>query len=75
MENEISRLYDNYANGEIGRREFMSRATAMGIAGAAAAALGPLAANPAEASALAQAARAAVAAARKRKRDLLPAPT
>jgi len=64
VENEISRLYESFANGDISRREFMSRATAIGIAGAAAAAVGPLAANPAQASALAQASLAELSAAK-----------
>jgi pimeloyl-ACP methyl ester carboxylesterase len=47
-------LFEQYADGAIGRREFMRRATTMGVAGAAAAALGSWVAEPAAAAALAQ---------------------
>ena len=53
---QIKTLYESYAGGGISRRDFMSRATALGIAGVAATALGTLAANPGEAASLAQAA-------------------
>ena len=56
LDDQITSLYESYAGGGISRRDFMSRATALGIAGVAAAALGPLAANPSEAASLAQAA-------------------
>jgi pimeloyl-ACP methyl ester carboxylesterase len=61
---EITRLYESYTSGGIGRREFMARATAFGIAGAAAAALGPLTAAPAHASSLVQATLAQLSAAK-----------
>ncbi|HEY6360930.1 MAG TPA: alpha/beta fold hydrolase [Vicinamibacterales bacterium] len=60
----IALLYESYASGRIGRREFMGRASALGIAGLAAAAAGPLAASPAQASSLAQAALAGLSAAK-----------
>ena len=47
---QITLLYQDFAEGRIGRRDFMKRATAMGIAGAAASALGSLAISPAEAA-------------------------
>jgi pimeloyl-ACP methyl ester carboxylesterase len=53
-------LYQGLAAGRIDRRDFMRRATTLGIAGAAAAALGPLTASPSEA-AVQQAAKAASA--------------
>jgi pimeloyl-ACP methyl ester carboxylesterase len=40
-------LYERYATGAISRREFMQRATAVGVAGVASAALGPLTAGTA----------------------------
>jgi pimeloyl-ACP methyl ester carboxylesterase len=55
----LTKLYDEFASGAIGRREFMSRAVSMGIAGAAAAALAPLAAGAADAASLAQRSAAA----------------
>src|SRR5262245_18212767 len=55
-DDQVLDLYQSYANGTVSRREFMSRATALGIAGVAASALGPLAANPAAATTMAQAA-------------------
>jgi pimeloyl-ACP methyl ester carboxylesterase len=63
-------LYEGFAEGRIGRRDFMRRATALGIAGAAAAALGPLASSPAEAASLAQAAAAQLSAAKTLPLDL-----
>ena len=53
IEEQLKELYEDFAAGHVSRRDFMRRATAMGVAGAAAAALGSLAA-PAEAGALAQ---------------------
>ena len=53
-------LYRSFADGRIGRRDFMRRATALGVAGAAAAALPTLVATPSEA-AVQQAAKAASA--------------
>src|SRR5688572_24677791 len=47
-------LYEEFAGGTIGRREFMRRAAMMGVAGAAAAALAPLAAGSADVAVLAQ---------------------
>jgi pimeloyl-ACP methyl ester carboxylesterase len=54
----VTALYDEFAAGRISRRDFMGRATALGVAGAAAAALGPLAAGVGEAAGLAQRAAA-----------------
>jgi pimeloyl-ACP methyl ester carboxylesterase len=42
-EDSLTRLFDDYSGGRINRRDFMRRATKLGIAGAAAAALAPLA--------------------------------
>jgi len=53
IEDQLRKLYEDVAAGQVTRRDFMRHATAMGVAGAAAAALGSLAA-PAEAGALAQ---------------------
>ena len=53
IEDQLRELYEDVAAGQVTRRDFMRHATAMGVAGAAAAALGSLAA-PAEAGALAQ---------------------
>ena len=53
IKEQLRELYEDFAAGHVSRRDFMRRATAMGVAGAAAAALGPLA-LPAEAAALAQ---------------------
>src|SRR5688572_16414481 len=53
IEQQLKDLYENFAAGHVSRRDFMRRATAMGVAGAAAAALGPLATS-AEAAGLAQ---------------------
>jgi pimeloyl-ACP methyl ester carboxylesterase len=58
---QVTSLYDDFAAGRISRRDFMGRATAIGIAGAAAAALGPLASGVGEASGLAQGASASKA--------------
>ena len=52
-ETDLRPLYEDYTSGAIDRRTFMRRAVALGAAGAAAAALGPLA-LPADAAALAQ---------------------
>ena len=46
----ILALYSSFASGGIGRREFMRRSAALGIAGAATSALGMLAASPGEAA-------------------------
>ena len=59
-QHEILDLYHSFAAGRIGRRDFMRTATTLGIAGAAASALGVLASAPAEA-AVQQAAKAASA--------------
>ena len=53
---KLKDLYRNYAGGAIDRREFMRRATVLGAAGAAAAALGSLTGGPWQATALAQSA-------------------
>ena len=58
IDEQLQSLYEDYTRGHIGRRDFMRRATAMGVAGAAAAALGSLA-SPGEAAALAQQSAAA----------------
>ena len=50
----VEGLYQDFAGGQIERREFMRRAASLGIAGAAAAVLGPLSTRGAEAAALAQ---------------------
>src|SRR5688572_877518 len=52
-------LYQSFAHGGISRREFMQRATALGVAGAATSALGELAAHPADAQVAAAAQPAA----------------
>ena len=57
---QLTTLYEDFAGGRIGRRDFMKRATAMGVAGAAASALGTLAINPAEAAQAAAAASKAL---------------
>src|SRR5262245_1471196 len=49
---DLTALYEDYTSGAIDRRAFMRRAAALGVAGAAAAALGPLAS--ADAAVLAQ---------------------
>ncbi|MEQ1760473.1 MAG: alpha/beta fold hydrolase [Vicinamibacterales bacterium] len=46
----IIELYQGFATGRVGRRDFMKRATSLGIAGAAAAAIGSLASSPTEAA-------------------------
>ena len=61
-DDQVLDLYQSFADGKVSRREFMRRATALGIAGTAAAALGPLTGTPGEAAALAQAAGANLAA-------------
>jgi hypothetical protein len=53
-------LYSCYADGRIGRRDFMRTATALGVAGAAASAMNLLSSSPSEA-AVQQAAKAASA--------------
>ena len=53
-------LYTDFVAGRVSRRDFMKRATSLGIAGAAASALGTLIASPSEA-AVQQAAKAASA--------------
>jgi pimeloyl-ACP methyl ester carboxylesterase len=58
-EERLAALFDDLAAGAIGRREFMRRATTMGVAGAAVAALGSWVDGTASASALAQQAAAA----------------
>jgi len=57
-DDQLTSLYDRFAAGQIGRRDFMRTAAVLGAAGTAAAALGPLASG-AEASALAQQSAAA----------------
>ncbi len=52
-------LFTEFASGGISRREFMSRAAALGVAGAAVATVGSLATGSADAAGLAQAAVAA----------------
>jgi hypothetical protein len=52
-ERELRALYEDFSSGAIDRRAFMRRAVALGVAGAAAAALGPLA-SPSDAAALAR---------------------
>ncbi len=54
-------LYQSYADGRVDRREFMRRAAALGIAGAAASSLSALASSPAEAASLAAQTAAATA--------------
>jgi pimeloyl-ACP methyl ester carboxylesterase len=63
-EREVVSLYEAFAEGRIARREFMSRATALGIAGAASAALSPLATGVADAVSLAQSSLAQLSAAK-----------
>jgi triacylglycerol esterase/lipase EstA (alpha/beta hydrolase family) len=53
FDEQLRDLYAGFASGRISRRDFMRRATAMGVAGAAAATLGSLA-LPADAAAVAQ---------------------
>jgi pimeloyl-ACP methyl ester carboxylesterase len=54
VDDELIGLFEEYSVGRIGRRDFMRRAAAMGVAGAAAATLGPLAPGEAGAEALAR---------------------
>ena len=61
---EVTHLYESVARGGISRRAFMGRATACGLAGVAAAALGPLAADASQAASLARAALAQLSAAK-----------
>ena len=56
---DTTALYQGYAAGRIGRREFMQRATALGVAGVAVSLLDHLGAAPAEAAAVTNAAVAA----------------
>jgi len=51
---QVVSLYTDFAGGRVSRREFMSRAAALGVAGAAVAALAPLAAGTVDAAGLAQ---------------------
>ncbi|MBM3821161.1 MAG: alpha/beta fold hydrolase, partial [Acidimicrobiia bacterium] len=67
---QVTDLYTSFAEGGVSRREFMRRATALGIAGAAASALGPLTADPAQAAPLAQAALAQLSSAKTLPLDL-----
>lgn len=60
-DSKVLDLYSSFAAGRINRRDFMRTATQLGIAGAAASALGTLGASPTEA-AVQQAARAAATA-------------
>ena len=64
---QVTSLYTEFATGRISRRDFMSRAAALGVAGAAAATVGPLALGTADAAGLAQ---AAVATSKKVPLDL-----
>ncbi len=52
-QDDVLDLYRRYARGGVSRREFMKHATALGIAGSAASALGALAGNEAAAAGLA----------------------
>ena len=56
---QVVSLYTDFATGRISRRDFMSRAATLGVAGAAAAAFGSLASGSADAAGLAQAATTA----------------
>src|SRR5262245_48429327 len=60
IQSDLRTLYEDYTSGAIDRRSFMRRAATLGIAGAAAAALAPLASS-ADAAALAQQTAAASA--------------
>ena len=51
---QVVSLYTEFAKGGLSRREFMSRAAALGVAGAAAATVGSLATGTADAAGLAQ---------------------
>lgn len=53
IEDQLTKLYDGFSAGHIDRRAFMRTAAALGAAGAAAAALGPLSAGTADAAGLA----------------------
>src|SRR5215510_7773064 len=64
---QVVTLYTELASGQISRRDFMSRAAALGVAGAAAATVGSLAIGTADAAGLAQ---AAVATSKKIPLDL-----
>jgi pimeloyl-ACP methyl ester carboxylesterase len=55
----LERVYQDYADGRIGRRDFMRRTAAMGVAGAAASALGSLTAGAGAAGLARQTAAAA----------------
>ena len=70
LASRVTELYEGFAGGGVSRREFMRRAAALGIAGAAASALGPLAADPAQAATLAQAALAQLSSAKTLPLDL-----
>ena len=67
---DVLDLYRRYARGGVSRREFMRHATALGIAGSAASALGALAGNEAAAAGLA--AQAAAGPLRKSWRSTCP---
>ena len=54
--NEITECYVGFAAGQVSRRDFMRTASALGVAGAAASALGPLVGSPTRAAAQAAAA-------------------
>ncbi len=47
---DLTGLFQEYVDGRLGRRDFMKRAAALGVAGAAATALGPLGLGQAEAA-------------------------
>jgi pimeloyl-ACP methyl ester carboxylesterase len=66
----ITLLFESYAHGRIGRREFLTRATSLGIAGIAAAVADSLSARPAEALSLAQGALAELATAKTMPLDV-----
>src|SRR5687768_5459767 len=53
-DDRLTRLFEDFSSGSLDRREFMRRAAVMGVAGAAAATLAPLASGAAEAAALAR---------------------
>jgi pimeloyl-ACP methyl ester carboxylesterase len=61
-DHSLKTLYEDYVTGAVDRREFMRRAVALGAAGAAATALGPLAAEPASAAQVATASAVSVTA-------------
>jgi pimeloyl-ACP methyl ester carboxylesterase len=60
MKPQLTRLYEGFAAGQVSRREFMRQATALGVAGAAAATLGSLAGDAALAAQTAAAASSAI---------------